>query len=174
MIFSRKGVLIVASSKKEAIRKILASSEMVLYHFKKTNSYDKNFKTKKEAKFGSAQYLYCSTKNVDKKVYGEYCFKVTIAPNKIIDCSDFDIVKFKKELEKFNFPNYVIELYKGINRAFNCTVFQFLYVILKEHNDNIGNYIDAIKYKVNKTCENSEVAVFNTDCIKSVERFNEA
>ena len=99
---------------------------------------------------------------------------MTIAPNKIIDCSDFDIVKFKKELEKFNFPSYVIELYKGINRAFNCTVFQFLYVILKEHNDNIGNYIDAIKYKVNKTCENSEVAVFNTDCIKSVERFNEA
>lgn len=165
--YSYKGKIITASSKEEAIQKIIASSTLTLYKLIKEKPFKKDYKM--SGKFGNGAYFFDNPNMLNsdnaRSVYGDIGVKATV---EIDDCLDLT-GNYDKAVEAMTKKGCSDSVIKCVSSLIGKQKVPFLKIqIIGAHTDDMKKF-GCVKYKSPQSDDGCEFVIFDTDKIKSFE-----
>lgn len=165
--YSYKDQVITASSKEEAIQKIIASTTLTLYKLIKEKPFKKDYKM--SGKFGNGAYFFDNPNMLNsdnaRSVYGDIGVKATV---EIDDCLDLT-GNYDKAVEAMTKKGCSDSVIKCVSSLIGKQKVPFLKIqIIGAHTDDMKKF-ECVKYKSPQSDDGYEFVIFDTDKIKSFE-----
>ena len=165
--YSYKGQLITASSKQEAIQKIIASTPLTLYKLIKEKPFNKDYII--NGKFGKGAYFYDNANMLkadnSRKAYGDIGVRVVVEVNECLDLTQ----DFEKAVELMIKKGCSSSVINRANSLIGLDKIPFHKIqLIGAHYDDMKKF-ECVRYKSPQCSEGYEVVIFDTNKIKTWE-----